>query len=156
MTERGKKSLIQLEGLKLEVYDDAAGLKSIGIGHLLTRDELSSGKIELRFGAVINYRQGISADDALRIMDADLMPASLAVARSVKVTLTDNQRDALVLFSFNVGTRAFEQSTLLKQLNDGQYSTVPEQMRRWVFAGGVKLDGLMNRREAEIRIWNAA
>lgn len=77
-----------------------------------------------------------------------------AVERLVKVPLNENQFASLVSFSYNVGTGALEKSTLLKELNKGNYAAVPSQLMRWVNAGGKKFPGLVRRRAAEGALWN--
>ncbi|NUW61949.1 glycoside hydrolase family protein, partial [Cronobacter muytjensii] len=52
-------------------------------------------------------------------------------------------------FVFNVGGDAFAKSTLLRKLNKGDQEGACEEMRRWVYAGGMKWKGLQNRREME-------
>jgi lysozyme len=54
-----------------------------------------------------------------------------------------------------VGTQAFKSSTLLKKLNQGLYDEVPAQLRRWNKAGGKVIQGLINRREKEIVLWQS-
>lgn len=71
------------------------------------------------------------------------------VNTSVTVPLSQNQFDALVSFAFNVGATAFQGSTLLSVLNQGNYDDVPSQMLRWNRAGGRVLRGLTRRRTAE-------
>jgi len=154
MTDHGKETLIRLEGCRLAMYRDSAGLWSIGVGHLLTKDELFSGRI--RTGAsVFDYRQGLTREQAMLLMEQDLIPASFAVMRAVEVPLTPPQCDALTLFAFNIGGAAFRNSTLVKKLNRGDIASVPSEMRRWIYAAGVKVTGLIYRREAEIQVWNA-
>jgi lysozyme len=58
-----------------------------------------------------------------------------------------------VSFTFNVGASAFKQSTLLKRLNARDFVDVPNQLRRWNKSGGKKVQGLVNRRENEIKLW---
>ena len=77
-----------------------------------------------------------------------------AVNDGVTVALKPYQFDALVSFSFNVGVSAFKNSTLLSVLNEGKYDEVPGQLGRWVFSGGHKVQGLVNRRENEVKLWN--
>ena len=60
-----------------------------------------------------------------------------------------NQFDALVCWTFNVGGNALASSTLLKVLNNGVYEEVPHQLKRWNKAGGKVLEGLIRRRDAE-------
>ena len=153
ISENGKKLLAQWEGFDRQVYDDVAGLPTIGVGHLLTRDELSSGKIRIA-GQVVRYHDGLTEQQVYDLLDQDLDRFERAVNEAVTVPLEQHQFDALVSFSFNVGVGAFKDSTLLKRLNAGDYAEVPNQLRRWVRSGGKKVQGLVNRREHEIKLWN--
>lgn len=94
------------------------------------------------------------------MLKKDIAWAEKTVNTYVKVPLTQNQFNALVCFVFNTGIVRFEQSTLLSLLNQGLYNEVPAQLLRWNVAtiGGVKktLEGLTNRRKAEIALWNDA
>ncbi len=154
MSENGRKLLAQWEGFRNKVYDDAAGLPTIGVGHLLTQEENSSGKITIN-GQPIDYSQGLTDQQVMDLLAQDLVRFEQVVQNEVRVELNQNQFDALVSFSFNVGTQAFKSSTLLRVLNDGQYDEVPNQLRRWVKADGKTIQGLVNRRENEINLWNS-
>ena len=68
---------------------------------------------------------------------------------NVTAPLSQNQFDAMVSWVYNLGPANLKSSTLLKVLNAGNYDDVPFQIRRWNKAGGVTLDGLIRRREAE-------
>jgi len=70
------------------------------------------------------------------------------------LSLNDNQFSALVSLSFNIGSGAFNRSTLLRKLNLGKYDEVPYEMARWNKGGGKILPGLVKRRELEIALWN--
>lgn len=142
-----------VEGVKNFVYADSAGLPTIGVGHLLTQDELTSGKIHID-GKAYKYHEGLPDDVIDRLLLRDLHIAELVVNSNVKVKLTQNQYNALVSFVFNVGVGAFRNSTLLKLLNAGEYHSVPTQMRRWILSAGRQIQGLKNRRENEIKLWN--
>jgi len=74
--------------------------------------------------------------------------------KNVTVKLNQNQFDALVLFTFNVGIGYFKHSTALKELNKGNYKKVPFELKRWNQSGGKVMRGLINRRNKEIQIWN--
>lgn len=76
------------------------------------------------------------------------------LAKLIKVPVTQNQFDALVSLTYNIGISAFKNSTLLKVLNKGEYDKVPNEMRRWIYQGNNMLQGLLNRRNAEIEIYN--
>ena len=146
--------LVQLEGLSNKVYFDTANKKTIGVGHLLTPDELLTSKIKIR-GKHIDYSLGLTTKQCHDLCRQDLERYCEAVEDSMEVDLTQNEFDALVMFCFNVGIDAFKKSTLLKLLNQGDYKSVPEQLMRWTKAGGKQSNGLINRRKAEIMLWNA-
>ena len=153
MSPHGLELLEQWEGFKTTVYKDSAGLPTIGVGHLLTKSELSSGKITIN-GVPVKYGDGLTEQQVTDLLAQDVQPAAAAVNNNVKVDLNQNQFDALVSFTFNVGVGAFTSSTLLKVLNQGQYDEVPTQLLRWTRAGGQVVQGLVNRRNNEIKLWN--
>nr|DAX65960.1 MAG TPA: Lysozyme [Caudoviricetes sp.] len=150
MTKTGTEKLIAREGTRARMYYDAAGLPTIGVGHLLTRAEMTSGKIWID-GAAVLWRDGLSNEQIARLFDLDNDRAEAAVAESVKVDLADHQFDTLVSFVFNVGIAAFKHSTLLRRLNAGDYKAVAEQLGRWIYAAGKPV--LRSRRDDEIAQW---
>jgi lysozyme len=79
----------------------------------------------------------------------DALWAGQAILRTVDVALTQNQFDALVSFTFNVGVGAEAASTLLKVLNAGNYQAAADQFLRWDHVNGVVDPGLTRRRQAE-------
>ena len=153
MSAPGLELLKKWEGFELKVYKDSAGLLTIGVGHLITQSEQSSGDI-LIAGVAVAYKNGLNNQQALDLLSQDVQPAEKAVNKGVIVALNQDQFDALVSFTFNIGVGAFNGSTLLKLLNQGQYAQVPVQLRRWNKAGGKVVQGLVNRRENEIKLWN--
>jgi lysozyme len=153
MSANGLNLLEQWEGFKLKVYKDSAGLPTIGVGHLLTKSELTSGKIVIK-GVTIKYAGGLTNQQVIDLLAQDVAPVGQVVTKAVTVPLTQNQFDALVSFAFNVGNAAFTGSTLLKVLNQKQYKEVPTQLLRWTRSGGKVVPGLVNRRENEIKLWN--
>jgi lysozyme len=155
MSDKGRKLLTEWEGKRNKVYLDSRGLPTIGVGHLLKIEELSSGKVNIG-GVQYEYINGLTDDQVDKLLEFDLAWAEGAVTRYVKVPLIQNQFDALVSFVFNVGERAFHRSTLLKVLNAGDYDFVPAQLSRWTHSAGRVLSGLVNRRNSEIKLWSAA
>ena len=153
MSDKGLDELTQAEGFETKVYRDVAGLPTIGVGHLLTASELSSGKITIN-GTPVKYADGLTKQQVHDLLAQDLQRFDNAVNDAVTVPLKQYQFDALVSFAFNVGVGAFKSSTLLKVLNQGKYDEVPAQFMRWVFSGGRKVRGLVNRREHEVKMWN--
>ncbi|OLY45118.1 lysozyme [Bartonella apis] len=142
ISPHGLEKLKQWEGLKTKAYKDAGGVWTIGYGHTAMA------------GSPQPYQgQVITAAEAENILLKDLVQYEAAIENNVKVKLNDNQFAALVSFAFNVGIGAFKNSTLLKKLNQGDFNAVPTELRKWVKAGGKKVQGLVNRRQAEGYLW---
>lgn len=141
ITNNGLSLVKKFEGFSSQIYLDAAGLPTIGYGHLL------------RPGEAEMFKGGISeaAGEALLIKDVGI--AERAVLRLIDVPLTDGQFDALVSFTFNLGSGALQRSTLRRKVNREEHDEVPAEFMRWVWAGGRKLRGLVRRREAEVALY---
>mgnify|MGYP003496419754 CR=1 FL=1 len=152
ISKNGVQFITDREGSRSKMYLDSAGLPTIGVGHLLTQSENNSGKINIA-GINVIWRNGLSANQIAQLLDQDLDRFENAVNKNVLVPLTQNQFDTLVSFAFNVGASAFAKSTLLKRLNAGNYDDVPDQLKRWMFAGGKVINGLINRRALEADLW---
>jgi len=154
VTQRGLEAIMRHEGVVLTPYRDVANLLTIGVGHLLTRSELSSGKITIGVEQV-KWKDGITEEQAMALLRQDLRQAERAVWQDDGRSLTDGQFDALVSFVFNVGVGAYLGSTLRRKLLAGELDAVPEQMLRWDRAGGIRVAGLARRRQAEAALWRA-
>lgn len=152
ISQDGLRFIIAQEGEVLKVYRDQAGFATIGVGHKLTPSELTSGKLRIN-GAAVRYAGGLTREQAQDLLGQDVQHFCLAVERMVSVPLAQNQFEALVDFAFNCGEGALLGSTLLKLLNQGNYAAVPEQLRRWIHAGGRIVGALVRRREAEVKLW---
>lgn len=91
------------------------------------------------------------------LLATDLVRFEKAVSAAVKVTLTQNQFDALVSFTFNLGVGALQSSTLLKLLNAGDYAGAKKQFAAWnkLRENGVLVvsKGLTKRRTAEAALF---
>jgi lysozyme len=152
MSENGLRLLAQWEGFQNDAYKDVAGFKTIGVGHLLTQDELDSGILYIG-DQEVEWREGLTDDDVVALLAQDVGPREDVVNDCVTTSLEQCQFDALVSFVFNVGDGAFRKSTLLRLINQGTFSLVPEQFMRWNKAGGRVVAGLNNRRSNEVRLW---
>lgn len=87
-------------------------------------------------------------------LDGDLGVAEYAVHRYVNcANLTDAQIAALIDWTLNLGGGRLKGSTLRAVINRGELDRAPAEFRKWVFGGGVKLPGLVARREAEVEMW---
>lgn len=90
------------------------------------------------------------AEDALR---SEIAKHEAAVMRLVTIDLNQNQFDALVSFSYNVGSGALSKSTLLRKLNAGDFPGSQAEFMKWNKAGGKQLRGLSRRRAAEAELF---
>lgn len=124
----------KFEGFSNVPYIDAAGKWTIGYGHLIKPGESFSS---------------ITEDEAINLLNSDMTVAKNAVDMYVTVPINDNQKSALISFTYNVGSGAFGTSMLLAKLNSGDYSGAANEFDRWVYAGGRKLSDLVNRRYEE-------
>lgn len=132
-------TLIQsFEGCRLDVYPDVGNLATVGWG---CRTDLPIGTT-------------ITQDQADELFAQSLERTAQGVERGVTVPLSPQQGAALICFAYNIGVGAFDNSTLLKLLNNGSYSVVPAQLMRWNKVQGEPVAGLTRRRQAEIDLWN--
>ena len=108
----------------------------------------------LGFGSTEGVKMGdtITVPKAIERLYRDTGKAESAIGRCVKVPLSQGEFDAFTSFAFNVGTEAFCSSTLVKKLNYGDYEGACQELKRWVYVDGRRVQGLVNRREAEYRL----
>ena len=142
LSENGLQFIAQWEAFVATPYNDAANNATIGYGHLMHYGPVTEADTQ-------QYPNGISQNQAMGLLRQDAAVAEAAVRDNVAVALNQHQFDALTSFTFNVGVGAFRNSTLLREVNAGNFDAVPGQMGRWVNAGGRRLRGLENRRAAE-------
>lgn len=139
LSPNGKKLIKGFEGCRLKAYKCAAGVWTIGYGHTnkVRPDDV------------------ITQQEADQLFDNDIIIYCSNVEKLVKVPLEQNQFDALVSFTYNIGINAFKSSTLLKLLNSGKYNEASQEFLRWNKAGGRVLEGLTRRRKEEKRLFDS-
>ena len=131
ISDAGASLIKSFEQCRFDAYLDGGGVPTIGWGH-------TSG---VQMGDTCTQEQ---ADQWF--LD-DVAPAETCINDAVRVTLTQNEFDALCCFVFNVGCGAFKGSTLLSLLNSGGDPST--QFVRWDKIDGQPSNGLLRRREAE-------
>ncbi|MCU3058351.1 lysozyme [Enterobacter hormaechei subsp. steigerwaltii] len=137
-SEKGIALIKEFEGCKLTAYQDSVGVWTIGYGWTQPVD-----------GKPIRAGMTIKQETAERLLKTGLVSYESDVSRLVKIGLTQGQFDALVSFTYNLGSRSLSTSTLLRKLNAGDYAGAADEFLRWNKAGGKVLNGLTRRREAE-------
>jgi len=147
LSARGIALLQSLEGYRSLAYRDIGGVWTLG------------------YGTTRGVKQGDTCNESIahQWLLRDTAPAARVVTGAVKVPLTQNQFDALVLFVYNVGVgaflgvRAFQNpaaaplgSTMLRKLNAGDMAGAAAEFPRWDrVTGAGEVPGLLARRERE-------
>lgn len=131
------------EGLRLSAYHDPVGYPTQGYGRLLSRTPWED----------LSPWPDIDETTAHDWLEQDMLKALGAVRRLIRAPLTDRQEAALADFAFNCGAGNLQASTLRKVVNRQEYEAAPAQFKRWVYARGRKLPGLVRRRDAEAELF---
>jgi lysozyme len=141
ISNKGLQFIKAEEGYRSKVYICAAGYPTIGYGHVCTPFEIEK------------YKGGLLPEEGGKLLERDLNRFEKSVNRLTAVPLTQNQYDALVSFTFNVGTGALQRSTLRMKLNRAEYDAAAEEFPKWCRGGGRILKGLLRRRLREQRVF---
>ena len=133
ISQEGIALIKRFEGCELEAYLDSVGIPTIA------------------YGRIKNVEMGdtCTQEQAEKWLEEELPEYEGYINDMVKVELEQCQFDALCSWVYNLGPNNLKESTLLKVLNEGNYSSVPAEIKRWNKAGGKVLQGLMRRREAD-------
>lgn len=144
LNSKGYDLIVKHEGLSLKPYLCPAKIPTIGYGNTY----YSNGK------RVTLLDEPITKEYALEIFKEIADRFAKAVSKLVVVPLNQNQFNALVSFAYNVGMANFQKSTLLKKVNKNKDDiSIELEFNKWVFAKGVKLNGLVKRRKDESNIY---
>ena len=140
-SQEGLDLVRTFEGFRPDAYYDLGKNKgTLTVGYGFTKADIP----DLKPGYKIDQRR---AEQLLpNLLNRKYGPS---IIQNVKVPLSDQQYSALTSFAYNVGPRAFKESTLLKKLNAGDFEGAASEFDRWIFAGGKPVDGLARRRAAE-------
>ena len=141
----GINLICSFEGLKLKAYDDGVGVWTIGFGTTIYPN-----------GIKVKKGDTCTTEQAKAYMAHDLKKFESAVNSAVTVPINQNQFDALVSLTYNIGTGAFKESTLLKKLNAGDCRGASAQFAVWNKGGGRVMQGLVNRRAVERELFEKA
>lgn len=133
----GVAGMVSYEGLRKVAYKDPVGIVTVCAGHTKTA-QLGQVKTDAECEALLKE---------------DVKDAEAAVKRLVTAPLTQAQFDALVSFTFNVGSGNLAKSTLLKKVNAFDCWGAGKEFMRWTYAGGRELPGLVIRRASERKQW---
>ena len=160
LSDNGINVLKQLEGCVKNgdrhiIYDDKTGkpLKNnqtlprgatIGYGHLIKANE--------------DFAAGLTENQATDLLRQDIKFAESAVNKYIHVPITQNQYDALVIFAFNIGANNFANSSVVKYINNPnftslKYPTLKSAWAAWNRSNGQEMPGLTIRRSKELELY---
>ncbi|EMT2447119.1 lysozyme [Acinetobacter baumannii] len=137
-SKTGIDLISSFEKTLLEAYDDGVGVWTIGTGTTVYPN-----------GVRVKKGDKCTLGQAKEYFAHDLKRFEKTVNQSVKVSINQNQFDALVSLTYNIGEKAFKDSTLLVKLNKGDTKGAADQFLVWNKGGGQVLKGLVRRRADE-------
>lgn len=138
-SQKGVELIKCFEAFSATPYLCPAGIITIGYGHIILPGE---------------HYESLSMADADNLLRRDLLKIENAVIRNLNVPLHDNQFDALVSLTFNIGGGALQRSTLRQKINYGSgMSEIKQEFMKWIYARGKVLSGLVKRRIAEYELY---
>jgi lysozyme len=142
------KSCIELvkefEGCYLDAYKDPIGIPTIGIGTIKYPD-----------GRKVKMGDKITLKQAEELLMHELNTKAIAIQHHFfNVAINQNQFDALLSFTYNLGVGALGKSTLLKKVKSNHNDpSIRNEFMKWVRARGRVLPGLVRRRKAEADLY---
>ena len=138
ISNKGLELIKEFEGFSSVAYLCSAKKATIGYGNTFWED-----------GTPVKIGDQISKERAETLLKHVVDNFSVAVEVDIKIEVTQNQFDALVSLAYNIGLGAFKNSTLLRQLNRGNFVGASQEFLRWDKSNGKPLLGLTRRRERE-------
>jgi lysozyme len=131
------------EGVRQKPYKCPAGLWTVGVGHLI-----GDGKT-----LPDSWNKTFTLDEVYDILAKDVARFERGVNKYITVPLRQNEFDALVSFSFNLGLGVLQRSTLRQALNRGDKEMAIQSLLKYNKAGGKVLKGLDKRRKDEAALF---
>ena len=142
-SDAGINLIKKWEGCKLTAYKVLSSEKyyTIGYGH---------------YGSDVTEGMTITNEQAVELLKKDVVRFENYLnnfLRGIGKNLNQNQFDAMISFSYNVGTNWMKDSTIRNYIMNGLENYTNDQIRTaicmWCYSGGKKIPGLLNRRNAE-------
>src|ERR1700743_959647 len=136
-SEQGLRLTESFEGFASKAYRDSGGRWTIG------------------YGTTQGVHEGMTCtqEQAQGWLLRDVAAAVQGVNHLTKIPLSQNEFDALVDFTYNVGLGNFAGSTLLKRVNEGNKGAASIEFLHWDKVHGKVIEGLTRRREAEMKLF---
>jgi lysozyme len=133
----------RFEGCRLRPYLCPAGVPTIGYGSTRYLDgrvvQLTDAPISM--GAAVRLLE--------RTVQKSFMPAVMALCPAID---SAERLAAITDLAYNIGLGNLRASTLRRKVNAGDWAAVPSELRKWCYASGKRLNGLVARRAAEAEL----
>lgn len=139
ISDKGLSFIKRFEGFEPKPYKCPAGVWTIGYG---TTEGIGPDT------------PPVTEEEATALLEKDLNRRAEAIGRHLP-QLSQNKVDAILSFCYNVGVKAFLDSTLCEVIrrDPENYLVIKNEFRRWNKVGGEVLPGLVRRREAEAEMY---
>jgi lysozyme len=140
-SDEGIKHFKRWEGYEVKAYRDSGGLWTIGIGHLIKQNEQYL------------MSKTLTNEEIMNLFKKDIKAAHNVVVNKIKVPITQGVYDACLSLAYNTGTLY---SSIVSLVTNNDISGLA---KRWlttaitVKKGTVKVQGLINRRKAEVKLF---
>lgn len=133
----------RFEGCKLTAYKDIVGIWTIGYG-----TTAAAG-----LGITPDKGMTITQDRAEDLLRQGVEKFAATVDALITSKVNANEYGACVSLAYNIGPTAFAKSTVLRELNAGNKDRAAAAFKMWNKAGGEVVQGLVNRRNAEVTLF---
>lgn len=145
ISENGYAIIRDAEGFRSTAYLDTGGVWTIGFG-----------TIKYPNGKSVKKGDSCTKSEAELWLKNDCVWVDACLDKNIKVKINQNQFDALSSFVYNIGETAFVKSTMLTLINQNSLTSAASQFDRWVFDNGKRIQGLVNRRAKERKLFEEA
>lgn len=139
VSDKAIKMIRHHEGVRVKPYQDAIGLWTVGVGHLI-----GDGKT-----LPDEWNRTLTMGEVDEILRKDLARFEAGVERLCPSGLTQPRFDALVSISFNFGLGNLQRSSIRMKHNRGEFEDAADSFLLYNKAGGKIFKGLVNRRNDE-------
>ena len=143
VSDKAIEMLCHHEGVRRKPYQDAIGLWTVGVGHLI-----GDGKT-----LPDDWNKVFTMEEVDEILRKDLARFEAGVERLCPSGLTGGRFDALVSFSFNVGLGCLQRSSIRMKHNRDEFESAADVFLLYTKAGGKVLKGLVTRRNDERAVY---
>lgn len=144
ISDKGIGIIKEFEGFRSSAYKCSAGVWTVGYGSTVIN------------GDKVKACDKVSREEAERLLRVEANRLAGELKKIILVPLNQNQIDALISFTYNIGLSAFSKSTMLKLINAKEFNAASFQFDRWNKANGRVLPGLVARRNKEEELFTSS